>query len=63
MRLRPYIPSKDYECVQSWVTDERIHALWSANLIPYPMTCEKLQDILEKEAQDWDGCAYIEICF
>lgn len=59
MRLRPYIPSKDYEHVQNWVTDERLHALWCANLIPYPMTSKKLQDVLEKDAQDWDGCAYV----
>lgn len=58
MRLRPYIPSKDYEYIQSWVIDERMHALWCANLIPYPMTAKKLQDVLEKDAQDWGGCAY-----
>lgn len=59
MRLRPYIPSKDYEYIQSWITDERMHALWCANLIPYPMTAKKLQDVLEKDAQDWGGCAYV----
>lgn len=59
MRLRPYIPSKDYEYIQNWVTDARVHALWCANLIPYPMTANKLQDILEKDAQDWGGCAYV----
>ena len=59
MRLRPYIPSKDYDCVQKWITDEKIHALWCANLIPYPMTEEKLQSALEKDATDWGGCAYV----
>ena len=59
MRLRPYIPSKDYEYIQSWITDERMHALWCANLIPYPMMAKKLQDVLEKDAQDWGGCAYV----
>lgn len=59
MRLRPFIPSKDYEYIKNWVNDERMHALWCANLIPYPMTQKKLQDVLEKDAQNWDGCAYV----
>lgn len=44
MRLRPYIHSKDYDYIHSWVTDERTNALWCANLVPYPMTAEKLQE-------------------
>ena len=59
MRLRPYIPSKDYEYIETWVTDERVHALWCANLIPYPVTSKKLQDVLDKDAHDRDGCAYV----
>lgn len=59
MRLRPYIHSKDYDYIQNWITDERLHALWCANLIPYPMTGEKLQSVLEKDASDWAGCAYV----
>ena len=59
MRLRPYISSIDYEYVQKWGNDERIHALWCANLIPYPMTAKRLQDVLDKDAQDWGGCAYV----
>ena len=49
VRLRPYIHSKDYDYIHSWVTDERTHALWCANLVPYPMTAEKLQEVLEKD--------------
>ena len=45
--------------MQNWVADEREHALWCANLIPYPMTAKKLQDVLEKDAHDWGGCAYV----
>ena len=37
MRLRPYIPEKDFEAVQNWVNDERVHAMWCANLIQYPL--------------------------
>lgn len=59
MRLRPYIPLKDYEYLQNWINDERTHALWCANLIPYPLTSKKLQEVLEKDALDWGGCAYV----
>ena len=59
MRLRPYIPLKDYEYIQNWISDERVHALWCANLIPYPMTSEELQSVLDKDALDWGGCAYV----
>ena len=59
MRLRPYIHSKDYDYIHKWINDERMHALWCANLIPYPMTEEKLQGVLQKDAADQGGCAYV----
>lgn len=59
MRIRPYIESKDYEHIEKWVDDERAHALWCANLIPYPMTKENLRRILEKSAADWTDSAYV----
>ena len=36
MRIRPY-QSKDFEVISQWITEERAHALWCANLIPYPL--------------------------
>ncbi len=59
MRLRPYIPLKDYEYLHKWVSDERVHALWCTNHIPYPMTSKELQDVLDKDALEWGGCAYV----
>ncbi len=38
MRIRPYIESKDYESIEKWIDDEKLHALWCANLIPYLVT-------------------------
>ena len=37
MRLRPYIPSHDFDAIKDWVTDERTHAMWSAKHAPYPL--------------------------
>ena len=59
MRIRPYIPAKDYECVSKWIDNERTHALWCANLLPYPMTRKSFHDLLEKNSIDWTDSAYI----
>lgn len=58
MRIRPYIESRDYESIEKWIEDEKTHALWCANLIPYPLTKEKLHAFLEKTASEWTDSAY-----
>lgn len=58
MRLRPYISSRDFEYVKKWGTDERTHALWCANLIPYHFSEEELYDVLKKNEKDWGESAY-----
>ena len=37
MRLRPYIPAQDFDVLRTWITDPRTHAMWCANLMPYPL--------------------------
>ena len=59
MRIRPYIESRDYKYIEKWVGDEKNHALWCANLIPYPVTKENLHDFLEKTAVEWTDSAYV----
>lgn len=59
MKLRLYNELIDYDFLHNWINDERTHALWCANRIPYPMTSEALHDVLEKDAQDWNGHAYV----
>lgn len=59
MQFRPYINTVDYEYIEKWLKDERTHALWCANLIPYPITRERLKAALEKETNDWGGTAYV----
>lgn len=58
MRLRPYISSRDFEYLRKWETDERAHALWCANLIPYPFSEKELQDVLDKNEREWGDSAY-----
>lgn len=59
MRIRPYIPNKDYEYVSKWIDNERTHTFWCANLIPYPITPKSFHDLLEKNALDWTDSAYV----
>lgn len=59
MRIRPYIANKDYEYLSKWIDNERTHAFWCANLLPYPMTQKSFHDFLAKNAMDWTDGAYI----
>lgn len=59
MKLRSYVAAKDYQIIKNWITDERMHDLWCAKRIPYPMTEDNLQEFLEKDAQEWGGKPYI----
>lgn len=59
MRIRPYIPDKDYEQIANWIDNERTHAFWCANRLPYPMTQQSFHELLEKNAMDWTDSAYV----
>ena len=59
MRIRPYIPNKDYEFISKWIDDERIHAFWCANRFSYPVTQNSFHDFLEKIAMDWTDTAFV----
>lgn len=48
MRLRPYIATKDYHYITQWIDDDRVHALWCANLIPYPLQRNVLTNFWNK---------------
>ncbi len=47
MRIRPY-QNKDFDIISKWITDERSHALWCANLIPYPLEKRGFDDLLQQ---------------
>lgn len=59
MRIRPYIEVKDYEYIEKWINDEKIHALWCAGQIPYPVTRQHFHDLLERAAMEWTDSAYV----
>ena len=59
MRIRPYIENRDYEYIERWIDDEKIHALWCANRISYPVTRENFHAFLEKNAIEWTDSAFV----
>jgi len=50
MRLRPYIPEKDYDQIKNWITDPRTHALWCGNRFEYPLTEKNFNETLRSFA-------------
>ena len=55
MRLRPFNACSDFGVIKNWILDERTHAMWCANLIPYPITLDGFTQVLEKDKNDWGG--------
>ena len=46
MRICRFEIDRDYEVISSWISDERTHAMWCANLISYPLEKESLRRFL-----------------
>lgn len=58
MQFREYT-ANDFAYIQDWIKDEKTHAMWCANLIPYPITLDGFTQVLEKDKNDWGGRAFI----
>lgn len=62
MHLRIYNEQTDFVHIENWISDERTHALWSADRLSYPLSGEGLhrylaEQILDNE-KEYDG-AYV----
>lgn len=58
MRVRPYL-NKDFDIISQWITDERSHALWCANLIPYPLEKMGFDDLLQKVEERFGDSPFV----
>ena len=58
LRIRAYQP-EDFAVIQSWVKDERTHALWSAGHMPWPLTAEGFAANLAQGVWDWGDQAFV----
>jgi RimJ/RimL family protein N-acetyltransferase len=59
MRLRPYIACKDYEEIKNWISDERTHAMWCANLIQFPMEKDNFEKVMREAAERFGDSPYV----
>ena len=58
MHLRLYNEQTDFTYIAEWITDERTHALWCANLLSYPLSKDGLHQYLEELE---NGSAYVYV--
>lgn len=61
MQLRKFEIDSDFEAMKEWVTDERTHAMWCANLIKYPLSKDNLADTLKEFADRFGDVPYVAI--
>lgn len=59
MRLRPYIACKDYDVIKNWISDERTHAMWCANLIQFPMKKNNFEKVIREMAERYGDSPYV----
>ena len=46
MVIRSFEIDRDFEYISKWISDERTHAMWCANLIHYPLEKESFRNFL-----------------
>lgn len=61
MRIRPYISNRDFDEIREWITDERTHSLWCANLIQYPLEKKNFEDKLAEMALKYGDYPYVAV--
>lgn len=59
MRLRPFIPYIDFEEIKNWISDERTHAMWCANLIHYPMEKQNFDAVMTEAATRFGDSPFV----
>ncbi len=58
MRIRPYL-NKDFDMISQWITDERTHALWCANLVAYPLEKKGFDDLLQQMEERFGDSPFV----
>ena len=61
MRLRPYQRDVDFEVIRTWDNDERTHAMWSANLIGYPLQKDSFEQKLKEIRLKFGDKPYVAV--
>ena len=61
MKIRAFDFGDDFDAIKTWITDERTHMMWCANLIPYPLEKEKLRSFLSEIAGKLGDSTFVAI--
>ena len=59
MRIRPYIPDRDFDTVRNWITQEREHAMWCANIMQFPLNRDDFEKVMNDIAQRCGDSPYV----
>ncbi len=59
MRLRPYNRDCDFEYLKKWIDNERVHALWCANTVSFPISEAAFNEVLQQNAVMWRDSAFV----
>lgn len=59
MRLRPFILDRDFNEIKNWISDERTHAMWCANLIKYPLEKGNFDYMMSEAAAMYGDSPYV----
>ena len=59
MIIRSFIASKDFNDIKNWITDEREHAMWCANLIGFPMEKDNFARVMQDAAERCGDSPYV----
>ena len=59
MRLRPFISDCDFDEIKNWISNERTHAMWCANLIKYPIEKENFDHVMLEVAVRYGDSPYV----
>ena len=61
MNIRPFEIDTDFDNIKDWVTDERTHAMWSANRMAYPLERTNLQQVLSENQERFGDKAFVAV--
>ena len=59
MRIRPYIMCNDFAEIKNWITDEKTHAMWCANLINYPIEKDNFAKVMKEISERFVDSPYV----
>ena len=61
MVIRSFEIDRDFEYISNWISDERTHAMWCANLIHYPLEKESFRNFLSEISERFGDCPYVAV--